>query len=656
MRFAAVVVTIGIAIGVFDSTLSHAASGRIGERLSATDLQLYRKAFTAADRADWPRVWRITRKAKNPLPAKVLRWLYLSRRGTPAGFDEIAGFVAANPDWPSQGRLVRQAEKAIKGKIPAAKLLAWFARHPPVIAAGSKALGSALIASGRVDEGEAVLRNTWIGGNFNSRDERAFLKRHGGLLNSEHHSQRLDRLLWDGEYYQIIRAMRRAEPDERALARARLSLRRSSPDVDEAIASVPEHLLGHPGLLYERFRWRRRKGKYDGAMAILADLPPDLIRPDKWWDDRRIVARRLVTRKRPKDAYRIIRDHGLSPGPAFAQAEWFAGWIALRFLDLPDEALKHFERMHGAVNYPVSRARAAYWAGRAAEAKSDENKARRWYETAAKFDAVYYGQLAGGRAQLASRPKTPEPVPSEEAFQRFAKTELARAAILLDQLRRPRQVWKLIDGIARLSDKPEHLAMTARLATRLGRVDLGVRVSRYAYRRGVHLSSSGYPVIKAPDSRPELGLALAVARQESSMNTRAQSPAGARGIMQLMPATAKTVAGWLRVRYSPSRLTKDPAYNIRLGRAYLRSLLRSYRGSYVLAIAAYNAGPPALKEWLRRNGDPRKPGVDPVDWIELIPYPHTRNYVQRVLENLQVYRRRLGSDQLTQTLHKDLRR
>ncbi len=198
--------------------------------------------------------------------------------------------------------------------------------------------------------------------------------------------------------------------------------------------------------------------------------------------------------------------------------------------------------------------------------------------------------------------------------------------------------------------------MTARLATKLGRVDLGVRVSRYAYRRGVHLSSTGYPVIKAPGSRPELGLALAVARQESNMNTWAQSSAGARGIMQLMPATAKSVARRLRVRYSPSRLTKDPTYNIRLGRAYLRSLLRSYRGSYVLAIAAYNAGPPALKEWLRRNGDPRKPGVDPVDWIELIPYPHTRNYVQRVLENLQVYRRRLGQNQLTQTLHRDLGR
>ncbi len=492
MRFAAVIATIGIAISVFDSTPSLAASGQFGERLSATDMQLYRKAFAAADRADWRRVWRITRKAENPLPAKVLRWLYLSRRGTPAGFEEIAGFVAANPDWPSQDRLVRQTEKAINGKIPAEKLLAWFTQHPPVTAAGGKALGSALIASGRIDEGEAILRDTWIGGNFNSRDERAFLKRFGGLLNSEHHSRRLDRLLWDGKYYQIVRAMRRVDPDEHALARARLSLRRSSPDVDEAIASVPEHLLGHPGLLYERFRWRRRKGKFDGAMAILADLPPDLIRPDKWWYDRRIVARRLVTRKRPKDAYRIIRDHGLSPGPKFAEAEWFAGWIALRFLELPDDALKHFERMHGAVNYPVSRARAAYWAGRAAEAKNDENKARRWYQTAAKFGAVFYGQLAGGRAHLANRSETPEPVPSEEAFHRFTKTELARAAILLDQLRRPRQVRKIIDRIAQLSDEPEHLAMTARLAIKLGRIELGVRVSRYAYRRGVHLSSTGY--------------------------------------------------------------------------------------------------------------------------------------------------------------------
>jgi len=656
LRFAVVIATIGIAICVFDSAPSLAASGQFGERLSATDLQLYKKAFAAADRADWPRVWRITRKAKNPLPGKVLRWMYFSRPGTPAGFEEISGFVTANPDWPNQHRLIRQAEKAINGKVPADKLLAWFSHHPPVTAVGGGALGSALIASGRVDEGEAILRNAWVGGDFNSQDERAFLKRHGKLLTSDHHNRRLDRLLWDGQYYQVRRGMRRVNPEEHALARARLSLRRSSPDVEEAIAAVPQHLLAHPGLLYERFRWRRRKGKYDGAMAILADLPPDLIRPDIWWDDRRIVARRLITRKRPKEAYRVIRDHGLSSGPAFAAAEWFAGWLALRFLNRPDDALKHFERMHGAVNYPVSRARAAYWAGRAAQATGDEITARHWYETAAKFNAVFYGQLAGGRAQPADLPETPAPAPSDEAFSRFAETELARAAIHLTQLRRSRQVQKIVDGIARLSDTPEHLEMTARLATRLGRVELAVRVSRHASRRGVHLPLAGYPVIKAPESKPELGLALAVARQESSMNTRAESSAGARGIMQLMPATAKTVARWLRVKYSPSRLTRDPKYNVRLGRAYLRSLLRTYRGSYVLTIAAYNAGPPALKNWLRRNGDPRKPGVDPIDWIEQIPYPHTRNYVQRVLENLQVYRRRLGSNHAAQTLEHDLRR
>ncbi len=530
MRITAVIATIGTALSVFNSVPSFSANSQIGERLSAADIQLYRTAFAAADRANWRRVWRITRKAENPLPAKVLRWLYLSRRGTPAGFEEIAGFIAANLDWPSQDRLARQAEKAINSKIPAEKLLAWFGQHLPVTAVGGAALGSALIASGRIDEGETVVRNTWVTGNFNSRDERAFVKRYGGLLNGEHHSQRLDRLLWDGKYYQILHAMRRAKPDEHALARARLALRRSSPDVDEAIASVPKYLLDHPGLLYERFRWRRRKSKFDGAMAILTNPPPDLIRPDKWWYERRIVARRLITRKRPKDAYRIIRDHGLSSGPAFAEAEWFAGWIALRFLDRPDDGLRHFVRMHGAVNYPVSQARAAYWAGRAAEAMNKESGAQRWYEIAARFDAVFYGQLARGRAQLANRSETPEPVPSEEAFHRFRKTELARAAILLDQLRRHRQVQKFIDRIARLSDEPEHLAMTARLATVLGRIDLGVRVSRYAYRRGVHLSSTGYPVIKASGSRPELGLALAVARQESSMNTWAQSSAGARGI------------------------------------------------------------------------------------------------------------------------------
>jgi soluble lytic murein transglycosylase len=656
LRLAAFIAIIGLAACILAPTPSIASSAPLGERLSKSDLKLYRLAFTYAERAKWSHVWRIVRKAENPLPAKILRWMYHSRPGTPAGFDEITKFVTANPDWPSQQRLRRHAEKAIKGKVAADRLLEWFARNPPVTAVGGGELGAALLASGRTAEGEAIVRDAWVNGDFNNRDEKAFLKRHERLLTSDHHERRLDRLLWDGAYYQIRRAIRRVGPEQHALARARNALRRSSPDVEDAVAAVPQHLQSDAGLLYERFRWRRRKGKYAGAMEILANPPADWVRPDKWWNDRRIIARRLITRERAKEAYGVIRDHGLTAGPDFAAAEWFAGWIALRFLKKPNEALAHFERMHGAVNYPVSQARAAYWAGRAAEALNDAEKARRWYETAAKFNAVFYGQLARDRAQLPSPTESPDPAPSNEAFERFAKTELARAAILLQQLGQTRLAQKFVDRIARLSDEPEHLAMTARLATGIGRVDLAVRVSRHAYHRGVLLSSSGFPIIKAPATKPELGLALAVARQESSMNTWAKSSAGARGIMQLMPATAQTVARQLRVRYSPSRLTRDPKYNVKLGRAYLRSLLRQYRGSYVLAIAAYNAGPPALKEWIRRNGDPRKPGVDPIDWIELIPYPSSRNYVQRVLENLQVYRGRLGVDPLARNLQHDLNR
>lgn len=627
-----------------------------GELLSKADKRICRSAFRAADKAHWHTVRRLVRQAKDPLPGKVLRWLYLSRSGTPAAFEEIAAFIEANPDWPGQDRLARQAERAIGRKVSHERALAWFHRHPPTTTAGRAAFGAALIDTGRVAEGESVLRDAWIGGTFYRRAERAFLKHHGKLLAPEHHLARLDRLLWERRYREARRMLGRVDAGTRALVKARMALRLSSPDVDRLIAGVPQALKRDPGLLYERMRWRRHHNRIDSALEILAAPPEDLVRPEKWWRERRIIVRKLLAKKRAQDAYRVIVDHGMLSGPDFAEAEWMAGWVALRFLDRPREALVHFERMHGVVSFPISLARAAYWAGRAAEASKDQQRMLAWFEKAAGFEATYYGQLARGRLGPRAAPIAVEPTTGDTDFAAFRKAELARAAILLDQLGRGRLMHRFVDRLVEISDKPADLAMTARLAVAIGRVHLGVRVGRLAYRKGVLLRSHGYPVIAMHGSLPEQGLALAVACQESSMNTRAKSSAGARGVMQLMPRTARAVARKLRVKYSRRRLTREPAYNFRLGRAYLRQLLRSYRGSYVLTIAAYNAGPKAVNRWVRNIGDPREAKFDAVDWVEMIPYGHTRNYVQRVLANLQTYRHRLGDNQVAQSLQGDLSR
>lgn len=633
------------------------ADPRPSALLSPRDAAIYRRAFDLAEEGNFADARSLARTAREALPRMILEWRELtdtSRRSAAASdFAAAAAFVEQHPEWPGQAALRSRAEQGLAGNLSDSGVTAWFARHPPLTAPGVMRYGDALLNSGDSERAVALIRRAWVSHDFDAEQERAFRQRFAGHLTRAEELARLDRLLWDGKADAARRQARRLGAGYPELAAARLLLARMGPGVDAAIRRVPASLAGDPGLLYERARWRQRKGRSADALALLDPPDPNLPRPELWWPLRLRAARAAFERGDGAVAYRIAAAHGLERGIGFAEAEWFAGWIALRTLAQPETAYRHFERLFAGVSSPVSLARAAYWAGEAALAQERDGAAgdwgkmaAHWYAEAAAHGTVFYGQLArrrlGWRIEIDAA-QAPEPDGARR--QGFEQRELVRAARMLGDLGETELQELFLARLSVLAETPEDYHLAADLAAELGRLDLAVRTAKAARAAEIILPGYLFPSIDLPPSGPpEPALVLAVVRQESSFYDEAVSRAGARGLMQLMPATARQVARRLKVPYSRQKLLSDPDYNLMLGRAYLAELAATYDGSYILALAAYNAGPARADLWIRTFGDPRKPGVDPVDWIESLPFEETRNYVQRIIESLVIYRVARGED------------
>lgn len=624
--------------------------------LTGEDAKRYAAALKNADRGNWTRAHRQASKLAGELPAKLLRWMEMSNRGNRYGFAAISGFVRNNPDWPLRGTLRRRAEEALNPTVSNSDVLKWFETYPPLTADGSIRLVDAVVAAGPKERARKLIRETWINGNFGRKQERSFRRKYRRYLSKADHSARLDRLLWDGQISRARRALRLVDSDTQKIAMARIALRASRGGVDWHIRQVPAQMRSNPGLVFERARWRRRKGMDDGAYDLLKDVPATAPFATKWWVERSIMARRLLAKGHISEAYRLAKANGLSSGARYVEAEWLAGWIALRHLREPKVAHRHFTRIGKRVSYPISRARAAYWAGRAAEAAGDRAAAETSFEAASIHDTTYYGQLAAARKSGSVTLRSAAVKPTASEVEAFERDDRVRAVRILSQVGARSKIRPFMFALLREAESPSHQILTARLATDVGRRDFAVRAGRKAYQAGSPLPNIAYPVISMTGNHPEQALLHAIVRQESNFDTAAISHAGARGLMQLMPRTARGVAKNLRVRFSQRRLTRDSGYNIKLGQAYLGQMLNRFDGSYILAIASYNAGPSAAARWVRQFGDPREPGVDVIDWVESIPYRETRNYVQRVIENLQVYRARMGGPMLAEVIVRDLRR
>jgi len=628
-----------LSLGIFTINLAVARA----QTLSEADLQATRAVLAAAQGGDWNRAYAGLVPIGDPLPLKILRWMDYSRPGAPGRFSDIAEFIDKNADWPRQKALRKHAEEALAGESDGVAA-DWFKRFPPVSAVGKVRSAEIMLNSGNLEGGTAELRTTWIDGDFGPLDERNFLASHSASIRAEDNEKRLDRLLWDAQYDAARRTLPLVPTDWRELAEARLALAGLASNAEAVAARVPAKLRADPGLIYEELRWRTRKDMVNAAVQILLSQPGDLVRPAAWWAERQTIARRVLATGNAALAYRLVEQHGLIEGNAFSEAEFLLGYIALRYIKNPALAFDHFSRILTRVSTPYAKARAGYWGGRAAEAQAKFELAAKWYAAAADHMVTFYGQLAAHRLGHDAPPHpVPEPVPDPAELARFNQNEVVRATRIFLELGYRDQSKAFLLNMADNATTPTQFAMLANLAEINGRIDLAIAVAKRAIEAGTPLLIHGYPVTAVPSGGTvEHALLFAITRQESAFDRDAVSRAGARGLMQLMPATASDIANKLQLPFSTERLTADGTYNVLLGRAYLETLIDDFGGSYALAIAGYNAGPGRVRQWLRDYGDPRGGKVDMVDWIENIPISETRNYVQRVLENLQIYRGQIG--------------
>ena len=619
--------------------------------LSKQDQTLYKKAFDAARDKQWKTATRLSRKGRSKLPAKVIMWLRAQSSGSGVTFDEINKLLEDPDGWPRKRKLRLSAEAIMSATADKKNTLAWFNKYPPLSAPGVIHQATALHKTNRDTEAVKIIRDAWVNLDMLRAHELVFRKRFHKHLTKKDDVKRLDRLIWDRRISAARRQMRRVGMDYRHLSQAKIMLMRRIGGVDPAVARIPAALKDDPGLLFERMRWRRRKGFSDRAIELLVQQPAVNARPKRWWIERALLTRHALRNGDITLAYRLAQDHRQAGGASLAEAEWLAGWVALRYLRDPKVAQKHFRTLYDNVSFPVSRARGAYWAGRAAEAGGENDAAKTWYQLAAKHTTTFYGQMAHFHIPGPGDASAPaDPTVTAQDTQRFNARSFVQIIRILAELDQRKLLSPFFNQLIHAVKKRAGWRLITDLAKDIGRDDLAIHVAKQALKRGVILTDAGYPTLPTTRTRVKSAtlhapIIHAIVRQESAFNPRAISPAGARGLMQLMPATARRVAKHLKLRSSPHRLTANPRHNVNLGTAYFKGLMRQYDGSFVLALAAYNAGPGRVRRWVRDNGDPRTlDAPDAIDWIEQIPFKETRNYVQRVLENLPLYHGKFNDD------------
>lgn len=584
--------------------------------------------------------------AAGALGSDIVEWHRL--RAGRGSFDEVRAFLERRGDWPGLPLLRRRSEGSVPYGRRADDVIAFFEERAPQTGSGSIMLARAYEDTGRRGDAEAQIVLAWRTQTMSPADERLIREKYGDLI-APHDEARLDMLLWEGKGDAAERMLPYVSEGWRALARARIALRAEASGVDALIEAVPETLADHPGLAFERFRWRASKGRYDSAIEVAlsreaAEVP--LGHPGAWARWRAALARWAMRNGQPDTAYRLASAHGLTQGSAFADLEWLSGFIALRQLDDPELALFHFQRFRVGVQSPISLGRAGYWEGRAHEALGQTDAARQAYAFGAEHQTSFYGLLAAERIGAPMDPALTgtAPVPDWQNAD-FLASSVFEAAILLRAAGQRALSERFLAHLAESLDQTR-TAQLAQFTLDLGEPHFALTIAKRGVSYGNLVHAAYFPVVDlgVSDPRVPLELALSIARRESEFDAQAVSGVGARGLMQVMPRTAEEVAEGLELDFSAEKLTSDPVYNATLGKAYLAELIERFGHNYVLVAAAYNAGPSRPLAWIGERGDPRSAGVDVVDWIELIPFTETRNYVMRVMESLPVYRARLTGE------------
>jgi len=584
----------------------------------------------------------------DPVARKLAEWIILRSDDNGASVERYRAFISANPSWPSQTLLRRRIEASLwDDHRDDATVWAWFESQSPLSAKGKFSLARAMLARGDRANAERLVRDAWRNDSMSGDTESAALDLFGALLTLGDHKARMDFFLYGSEHEVALRAAKRLGASQVALAKARIAAYRKASNTRALLDAVPRELHGDPGFIFSQIQLLRREEKFTEAARLMLGAPKDpgrLFNVDEWWIERRLLSRKMLDVGEHRTAYLIARDAALPARDIYkTEQEFTAGWIALRFLTDPAIAAQHFARIGvGSVN-PTTLARAGYWQGRAAEAAGRSQEARAAYTRAAEQSTSYYGQLA--RAKLGLPQIELNGAQSGRAHG-IERLEIVRAVQLLYALDERAIAVPIFADMGENGD-PDALVGLGEMASRYGDARGMLLLGKAALNRGLPFDFYAYPVNGIPPFKsigPEVerSIVYAIARQESAFNPNDVSPAQAYGLMQVTPDAGKYVCKKYGASFDLGRLKNDPVYNAALGAAELGGLIEDYRGSYIMTFAAYNAGRGSVKKWIERYGDPRDPKVDAVDWVELIPFSETRNYVQRIMENLQVYRARFG--------------
>ena len=621
-------------------------------------------ATSAADIALVKQVIDATRKntevvadvAKNsitdPVARKLAEWIMLRSDNTRPTFQRYAAFVNANPSWPHSPLFRRRAENALwNDKLDDGSVRSFFANKEPTTAKGRYVLARALLAQGDRAGAEALVRHAWRNDDCSPDVEKKVLETFGSMLTPSDHKVRMEQRFYVDDVEAGLRAAERLGGNDLLIAKARAAVIKKAGNAKALLDSVPAAARGDAGYIFSRVQWLRKNDKAEEAGKLILTAPKDpaaMVDLDQWWMERRLLVRKLLDDNDAQTAYRVAREAPSPPKGNYRVDQHFtAGWIALRFLHDPATAAQHFARINEDTNNPHALARGGYWQGRAAEAMGQSAQARTFYDAASQYTATYYGQLARARLGLPDLGLRGPPTFTAEEQNVLGNLEIVRAAEILYALDERDMLASIFAELGESGTDVAGMAMLAEAAGKHGDGRAMLLLGKGAYGRGLPLDYYAYPIIGLPDYSPiappvDPAVTYSIARQESHFNQKVVSIANAYGFMQVTPAAAQDTAKLFKAPYNKGRLLSDPVYNMQMGAAELSMLLRTYNGNYILAFAGYNAGRGRVRQWLAAYGDPRDPKIDPVDWAERIPIAETRNYVQRIMENLQVYRARFG--------------
>ncbi len=655
-------------------------------RLTAEDKKNLQEAIYATYLRKYDRSTYAIGKIRNKDARALAQWYYLRRVGVDGNYKELEAFRRAQPDWPSQRRMRKRVERMIaSASEPPETILAFFKDSPPETGAGQAALAMAELALGNKARAARLIRKVWHGDHLDTTLEELILEKFGDVLGEKDHVKRMHYFLYKNRTgYYIDAALRMAELAGKSRYMPMLKARSAVIHMDNTKGTKREIWIGRYkdrykklsardrrdwGVRFNRIQYLRRQKKFNAAWKILLSAPTDtatIISPVAWWKERHLNARYALNMGRARLAYKFVSRHGDIKGKYLEQAEFLAGWIALRFMAEPEKARKHFQALRAAVTSRRGIAKAEYWLGRTEEHQKRGAAATAHYRRAAQYTHTFYGQLAQHKLDPQRRVADfrPLPMPTREESERFVNRPSVRGLIMAYKAERRALLPLFFNHLAWTLESPGELVLLNALARKIASKQLTVRVGKIAVYRGFPLDHFAYPIDVLPDYKRlvtadievEPALLYALVRQESEFNFRAKSWVGARGLMQFMPRTAKAVARQFKQRGHKDELLFNPKYNLMLGNAHLSDLVQEYRGSYIMTLCAYNAGGPRVSQWVKAFGDPRLPSVDPIDWVERIPFKETRQYVKKILTSAQIYRARFEDPNTAMRLYDDLHR